>query len=172
VTQLPVFVEGKGVKVDDPAYWRRIDELDTLKMQLAIVIRDLNSAQNQFDVQQKNIPPSIRGQNRSDVKYRIGQRKAEAFGLLLEAQKVQSLVDELCAKNGMIDAEEGAEDLIGSGAKLFEQLTHTKQEQIVSPQQGTHISAADLSASPEQALIGVFMTVHALISYLRKRKKQ
>jgi hypothetical protein len=171
VTQLPVFVENKGVKADDPAYWERINELDNLKSQLSLVIRDLVNAQLQLDVQQRNIPPSVRGQARQDMRYRIGQRKAEAFGLMLEAQKVLSLVEDLSVRNGLIDADEGAEDLIKMGFQLYDQLsTHAGQEKLVDPTQ-SHISPAEMSGSPEQAMLAVFMSLHALISYLKKRKR-
>ena len=51
----PVFIRGTGSTVDDPAHDRETKELDTLSLQLSLILRELKSQANLLTVREQNL---------------------------------------------------------------------------------------------------------------------
>jgi hypothetical protein len=169
--QHPVFVRGRGVSVDDPAYPTEIRDLDRLSERLALILRELRNQGHLLRAREQNlwnVPRDRRWVAASSIR----QQNTELAKVLELASEIQRLLEDLIRKSGLIgqgDAAANIGELIG---KLYQQ-SHSS---ALVGDQGGHgpvylpYQAGQFQASPEAATILVFIALRAF-TYLFKRAR-
>jgi hypothetical protein len=166
--QHPIFVRGAGIAVDDPGYAEETRQLDLLRDTLSIQIRELKNRLHLLSAQEQALPKVAR-ERRYSASASISQQDTSVRELLRTAAEIQSLIEDLIKKSGLLtsgDVACGIGELIN---RLYEQYHHGE---IALPGTGPAYQSllpGQFNASPEAATIAVFIALQAWIS-LRRRK--
>lgn len=171
LTSQPVFLKNSGAAVDDPGYTKGVEELDSLRQQLLLLIRDLTSTQNRLAVQRSNIPPSVRGDDRRAMQWGLGQQQSEAADLMRQALDLQKLIEKLIRKNGTLTLNDGADNLSQMLGSTYANLTTGQQDAGIGQPWLDHVSQPHADVLPEHAILGVYVMLRVLIYLLTKGKK-
>ncbi len=171
LTSHPVFLKNSGVGADDPRYASGIEELDSLRQRLLLLIRDLTSTQNRLALQQRNIPSSVRGEDRRAMQWGLGQQRSEADDLMRQALDLQQLLEELIRKNGTLPLNDAVENLSQMIGSTYANLTTGQQDALIGQPWLDHISQPHMEVSPENAILGVYVMLRVLIYLATKGKK-
>lgn len=167
----PVFSSGTGVPVDDPAHARERDELDRLSLQLSVILRELKNKSNLLGLQAQNlwnVPRTDRYRAAASVK---GQQ-AEVYQVLKLARELQTLLEDLMRRSGLIGEGELAQG-IGDFIEKMYHLAHAHGETQGMPDGLSYMPASkgELGDSVEGVTILVFVALRAFL-YMRKRGKR
>jgi hypothetical protein len=167
----PVFARGSGVPVDDPAYVREADELERLSDSLDLLVRNIRNHQHLLSARERglwNIPRDQRYGPASS----IAQQHAEVQRLLVTANELRRLLDDLLRRNAKI-SEGDIADKVGEFIKQWYERAHVShQASLVGHNPGTpsYLPPGQFEASPEAATIAVYAALRALAYFMKKRK--
>ncbi|HEX8710750.1 MAG TPA: hypothetical protein VF730_02670 [Terracidiphilus sp.] len=165
----PVFTRGTGVPVNDPSHFEELEELEKLKDQLHLVMRELNNRSNLLEVRSRNlwnVPQKDRFRARASIRSHTDET-AEVFAL---AREVRELLEDLMEKSGRISQGELADGL----GKFIEKLHH--EGHTHSEVAGNHGLSYSKAQPHEHAgsIEGVTILIFALLQawvHVNKRKE-
>lgn len=164
----PVFTRQTGVPVSDPSYNTEREELEKLKDQLGLVLRELNNRSNLLEVRTRNlwnIPQTERFRARASIR----SHTDETDEVLALAREVRDLLQDLMQKSGRISQGELA-DGIGKFIEKLHHEGHTHSE--VAGNHGlsyTKVQPNEHAGSLEGVTILVFALLQAWL-HVSKRK--
>ena len=154
--------------VDDPGYATEMQALDRLGHRLELLMRELNSKQHQLDARERNLWNIPRDQ-RYGPAASVAQQQAEVNELIRAASELRKLLEDLIQRSGLIsqgDVVSGIGELI---KRVYEQA-HEHHEGIPSSPSYIPTSPGQFQASPDAALITVFVAMRALQLLWKKKK--
>ena len=168
----PVSTRGTGTPVDDPAYPRELEELDLLRQQLELVVRDLNSEANLLGVREQSLKKMSRKMSPDD-RYRatasVHGRQSELEELLRLANDLKALLEDLLMKSGLIGEGEIAQGIGEFVEKMHQTMqSHGEIEQLTNGPALFPAAKSQFGGSLEAVTIFVFAALRVLV-YLRKR---
>jgi len=164
----PVFTRGTGLPVEDPSRDRELEELDRLSLQLSLVWRELKNRSNLLAVREQNLW-NVARKDRFRAAASIRSHQAEVADLLTLARQVQSLLEDLLRKSGLISEGELAKG-IGEFIEKLYHAAHAHGEVQNMPYGLAYTSPAqgELGGTVEGVTILVFVALRALV-YAAKR---
>ena len=168
----PVSTRGTGTPVDDPAHPRELEELDLLRQQLELVVRDLNSEANLLGVREQSLKKMSRKMSPDD-RYRatasVHGRQSELEELLRLANDLKALLEDLLMKSGLIGEGEIAQGIGEFVEKMHQTMqSHGEIEQLTNGPALFPAAKSQFGGSLEAVTIFVFAALRVLV-YLRKR---
>jgi hypothetical protein len=164
----PVFVRGTGVPVDDPGYATEMETLDRLSQRLDLVMRELKNKQHGLDARERNLWNIPRDQRYGPASS-VAQQQEDVAKLIRTACELRKLIEELMQRSGLISQS----DMVSSACDLINQYyeqAHEYHESVPSIPFFIPKSPEQFQASPQAALIAVFVAMRAL-QFLYKKKK-
>jgi hypothetical protein len=164
----PVFTRQTGVPVNDPSYNTEREELEKLKDQLGLALRELNNRSNLLEVCNRNlwnVPQKERFRARASLR----SHTEETDEVLALAREVRDLLEDLMQKSGRINQGELA-DGIGQFVEKLHHEGHTHSE--IPGNHGrsyTRVQSNEHAGSVEGVTILVFALLQAWL-HVSKRK--
>lgn len=146
---------------------RRLNELDRVAKRLAIMIRDINSAQHLQDARASGLY-NIPRDSRYSVAQSIHQQQNDLAALRRQAEDLASVVKDLLDKNGLLSPAQKAmkiNDLVENVTKALENQ-HALSELGMS---NTPTIRALHGPDPSTGLLHIFLFIYLAIEKYKKR---
>ncbi|MGA7106371.1 MAG: hypothetical protein WBY75_01405, partial [Terracidiphilus sp.] len=119
----PVFTRQRGVPIDGPSHDTELAELDRLGLLLSLVLRELGNRSNSLAVREQNLW-NFDPQDRFRAAASIRSQQAGVNELLALTGEIQSLLEDLIRKSGLLGEGEVAQGI----GELIEKLYHQAYE--------------------------------------------
>lgn len=167
----PAFAREHGIPVDDPAYFREIEELDRMSLQLSLILRDLKSKSHLLQLHAQSLWKVPRAERYASAAS-VASQQAELQEVMKLAHQVQELLEDLIRRSGLIGEGELAQGIAELIEKFYHQA-HTHGEAQHMPDGLAYVPASTSlqGGSVEGLTIFVFVALRAF-QYLKKRRKR
>jgi hypothetical protein len=165
----PVFTRQRGVPIDDSALDRELAELDRLGLQLSLVLRELGNRSNSLAVRERTLW-NFAPQDRFRASASVRSQQAGVNELLALTGEIQTLLEDLIRKSGLLGEGEVAQGIGELIEKLYHQV-YEHGEVNGMPDRLSYVSPKpnEFAGSIEGVTILVFAALRAFV-YLAKRK--
>ena len=168
LTSRPDFLHRTGSSVDEPGHFAELRELDKLKDQLGLVLRELNNRANLLEVRKRNLW-NISPQDRFRARSSIRSQTDDLNDVLALANDVKSMLDDMFLDSGLISKEDAAKGL-GEWIQHIYHQAHEAGELLDSHHHSTYTSLQPdhFAGSVEGVTLAIYVSLQ-VVSYLAKR---
>lgn len=166
----PAFVKGSGTAVDDPGHVREIEELEDIRKQLAIILREIKNKRNFLAMQErgaKKLPPADRFRTVSGA--RTQDKEWERLSAL--AEELTALIKQLTYENNQLNTIDAVGGLVSQIMETGENA-HDLQALIEKSHGPTYNTQQHGEVGIEGALLPLIVALAMLVSFLKKKRSR